>query len=958
MPMKLINDYFDSNLALLKERHSQAWQAVADFTGAPFGEFCFAEDGKPTLLGRKESGEEIFLHDRISPEAELPSYYALVPEASTGVVFFLGIGLGYAPLALLKTRRQIRHLTVLEPQTAIFVQALHALDLAPLLNDKRVIIAVGADINVPQLIEPLQRSLTLEDIHILNNVPSAKLFPEIYEGLYNEVYKHVNVLNVSGGTVRHFGGKFIDNRLRHLSAIHHQYLLEHLHNVLVGVPAIIIAGGPSLNKNIHLLAEAKGKAVIIAADTVLPALLKHGVTPDFTCAIDMQDIVVEKIVDVSAAATGTALVCVPWVNPTIPKNFPARQVYWTFTGKHMEKWLNELLGGKLLTSGAGTVAHLSFTTAFLLGCSPIVFVGQDLAFTDRQDHAQHTSLRSRTVMDSFFARNDIQWVEAYGGVGKVPTDRGWFSDKHHFEQLIASADDRVFINATEGGVRIEGTKECPLQEVLDSYCRQQVDIQGIIETADSHSKMADRRRMIDEFGRLLKEIADIERDMGRIDLLTARVKEVVAKLPLGSCRNFNSLPPVLRKQISELDTLNVRLDKTKIWALLDDVTMDGLLQSERLNYEIKQLEDLPDRYLEWIAMSVDRFIVINQCRQQVLVPVKQRLKQLHSGLQRENIILKKVAGNKKGYSREALLALLRLYFESGDHALMEKMIITHCPDHAESAELSFYLGVIAAHQSQFDKAEKFFSRAVALDQSWAARIKKCRYQLAEQYLVFGQEWQVQDQVVACRMLFKGVRHCLDHPALCEAIVGQADQLLAEVENAAGQGAMSTVEVRLAGWYSELLANPDLQIVIGVDRAAALYFVQGQFLFGQDDFSGALACYQEAATLTPRDARIQVAIFEAAFNLGRFDLGTAVLAKAVALDPTLARHWEELGDLLLTSQQPNDALAAYEQCFAAQPEQVYLLKKIGDCYLALNQLEAAREAYRFYQQKALNSGVNE
>jgi tetratricopeptide (TPR) repeat protein len=52
----------------------------------------------------------------------------------------------------------------------------------------------------------------------------------------------------------------------------------------------------------------------------------------------------------------------------------------------------------------------------------------------------------------------------------------------------------------------------------------------------------------------------------------------------------------------------------------------------------------------------------------------------------------------------------------------------------------------------------------------------------------------------------------------------------------------------------------------------------------------------------------------------------------------------MGDNLHRNGQSDAAIAAYEQCFIALPEHLGLLKKIGDCYLALGQMEAAREAY--------------
>ncbi len=950
--MDLAHDYFQENLALLQKHHPEVWNKVMAYDEKPLGEFCLAGDGKINLLVHGKNDEEVFIHDPTTPEAELEGFYGLVPEDSTGVVFFVGMGLGYSPLAMIENRRQIRHLAVLEPVPGIFVQALHAMDLKPLITDRRVVIGLGPEIDVADVTTSMQKALMLESIHILNHLPSSKLNLPAYQGLYDEIYKRTNTSNVGGSTTRTFGRKFIENRLRHVSAIHHQHLLEHLKDSFAGVPAFIVAGGPSLNKNIHLLPEAKGKAVIIAVDTVLPALLKHGVTPDFTTAIDMQDIVLEKIVDVSAAATETALVCASWVNPTIPKNFPARQVYWTFAARPMEQWLSTLLGGKVLTTGAGTVAHLSFTTAVWLGCSPIIFVGQDLAYTDQQDHAAHTSLTQKDDLEKLYAMNAIMWVDGYGG-RKVPTTRGWLSDKHHFEWGMAVTPDRKFINATEGGIRLEGAEEIPLQETLSQYCRQDIDLAGAIRDAEASGKMADRRLVVDEFGRFLKSIAGVEKDMERLEGVIAKISREVKALRKkgGAYYGFDSLPITLKRQVSELDVLNGRLDRAKPWALLEEVTLNGLQQSERLYHEIKSLEDKPEHYLEYIAKSVERFVVINTCRRQELTSFKQQLKQLHAYLQGEEQLLKRLA--KAGDdSQTAALDLLRLYHGNGDYILMEKFIAAHCPEHAESAELSFYLGAIAAYQSQFEKAEQCFSRAVQLDPAWSGRIDECRQGLGDQYLRYAQEWQEMDRDVARRMLFKGIRHCLAHSALGEALSVEAAQVRVEAEAAASQGALAEKTDRLAPWCRELSANANLGIVIGSETAASLCRLYGNALVARQEYAKAIEAFATASSFASEAPDLYLLQADAFFAMQDFTKGVACLDRAVTLDRNYAMYWQNMGDNLLATGKPADALAAYEKCFTSLPGEIGLLKKMGDCYLALEQPEAAMEAYQQFKVRML------
>lgn len=49
---------------------------------------------------------------------------------------------------------------------------------------------------------------------------------------------------------------------------------------------IVVAAGPSLNKNIKELKNAKGKSFIIAVDTAIKPLLRAGIIPDMYFIVD------------------------------------------------------------------------------------------------------------------------------------------------------------------------------------------------------------------------------------------------------------------------------------------------------------------------------------------------------------------------------------------------------------------------------------------------------------------------------------------------------------------------------------------------------------------------------------------------------------------------------------------------------------------------------------------------
>lgn len=374
-------NFLKKNMAALKKNHPQMWGILTQSPPEPVGKIFLEPNGKPNLRVLDKNGNKILLHLPDDPEAEIAQFLNMVAENFNGVITLTGMGLGYTPLALLEKRPNLRHLAVLEPNVGVFLQALHALDLTSLFSDPRFILGIGTDLNIAAVMAPAHKALQLEGIHNLQHLPTFSLDPDVYKKIHQELLDHCSSFNIEGNTLGFMGRDFLENRLRHFNSIHHDRLLADLAGKGQGIPAILVAAGPSLDKNVHLLAKAKGKAVIIAADAALPTLIANGIIPDLVGAIDPLELIFEKVAAVAPQVHGTSLLCMSWVSSKMVKFFPAEQVFWCFGSKPIEAWMAGLLDSTMLTAGAGSVAHLDFLAAIIMGCSPIVLVGQDLAFS-------------------------------------------------------------------------------------------------------------------------------------------------------------------------------------------------------------------------------------------------------------------------------------------------------------------------------------------------------------------------------------------------------------------------------------------------------------------------------------------------------------------------------------------------------------------------------------------------
>lgn len=948
-------NYYEKNLSLLQKAHPHIYTIMTENPPDPVGEVMISPSGKVNVKAINPEGKPVFFHDPNNPEAELPQFLHRVSEDFTGAVTLVGMGLGYTPLALLTQKPNIRHLAVFEPNPGVFRQALTYMDLSPILQDPRLTLSVAKKPVIEKVLAPASRVIQLESIHMLNHLASFSFEREVCENLRDKIFKHANRLSVGGATVFTFGKDFLTNRLKHLTSIHHNHLLQSLQGAFSGIPAIIVAGGPSLDKNIHLLPKAKGKAVIIAADTVLPSLLAHNISPEFITAIDPQEITFEKFADVVPEAKGISLICMPWVAPKVPKIFPAENVFWTFSGKPIEIWINSLLGGDVLTGGAGTVAHLNLLSAVIMGCSPIIFMGQDLSFSADSSHAKHAVLTDKNEMERMFkSKKDLMWVDGVNGE-KVPTNRAFFGDKQYFERIITENQGH-YINATEGGAHIEGTEIVPLDQTLKTYCTESHDIDGIISSSIYGKEKLDATKLLFELKGARKMIRDLQKLIKKSDKLTHAVEKEIGKMKQRgvNCPSFTALPGSLKKKVKQIDDSHNRLDQAKsIWQMVEEITRKGLKQSERMLHDISQLEKSPGNYLNWLLKNLERHLYINSVRTDVLGVFEKELTMILNHHEKEKNLSSAIEKNASDSGH--LLKLCRLYFQSEDLDLARPILETVLEINPDSAEANFLLGQIAAHHTDMEKANHLFKKASELDALYRARAASVYQYFGDFYLENSQKYKVNDLGTCKRLMLKGLWYCPDHGKIQKELktLFQKDysRIIQAVNSTADSKTVDDSMELLSTWYIDLKKHKALSSCLDPKEVAYIYEIYGNQLMKEDKFSQAVESYQNSLHIVPDNPEVHILITDALFALENYDQGIHHLNTATGLDRTYGLHWESIGDFFSQSGEIEDAIFAYEQCFIAIPENIGVLKKMGDCYHASGQLEAAHAAYAQLKVKA-------
>ena len=150
--------------------------------------------------------------------------------------------------------------------------------------------------------------------------------------------------------------------------------------------AFIVGAGPSLGKNCELLARAAKKGIVFAVNSSALALGRRGVTPQVVACMESIDLseLLSQVPYLDQVVRAFSLTAHPktmrtGAGPLLPV-YEGLPQFAPLIG----------LGRANGLAVCGSVSTLAFSLAQRLGCSPIVLVGQDLAYTDGQAYAAGT----------------------------------------------------------------------------------------------------------------------------------------------------------------------------------------------------------------------------------------------------------------------------------------------------------------------------------------------------------------------------------------------------------------------------------------------------------------------------------------------------------------------------------------------------------------------------------------
>ncbi len=382
------------------------------------------------------------------------------------VFTLLGMGLGYFATAFAKRLEPWQRLIVWDCDANMFKAMMYAVDIAPLFSAKRTDVYIGPEV-LGQVEEWWLKMDATEKLHI---VPP---FRASYTGVYQKesydalMQKTVDMMRfhaVGLSTWKIFGSCIGDNDLLNMPDYFLNPGYEHLHDLWKDRPAVCLAAGPSLQKNLaHLLdAGVREKVALISAGTVYALVHGLGLAPDIVTTIDFQRLNWTDQFAHIPLDPACPLVYLHSTYPQTVRRWPGPK-FVAENASDTVGWIRKYSEGKKSAAQVQTVAHLNLMVALELGANPIILLGQDLAMPRDAHHA--AGARAQDLAPDEAPAEAFVEVPDYQGK-MVHTRHSFLSMKTVFERMIAEHPDRTFFNCSEGGLALVGAQHLPLCEVL------------------------------------------------------------------------------------------------------------------------------------------------------------------------------------------------------------------------------------------------------------------------------------------------------------------------------------------------------------------------------------------------------------------------------------------------------------------------------------------------------------
>lgn len=469
-----MKDFFQSNLACIAITNPNLAFALQSLKPNSNFEVFLGEDVANYNIFDKKRDKPLYATQPL--EENMKRFKELEEFAYYPYLYFYGMGNGVL-YKLLLGNEILKRLVVIEPELEVLFIALHFIDFSSEIMDGKLVLLWGERVGYQEV------------LNLLDADKHSKLYAKTYmleacSAYYYECYQEqIFTLNshfikaiehavVSVGNDAHDAIVGIDHHIQNLpSSLTSPTLVELITQLRGRDTAIIVATGPSLYKQLPLLKEIAPYATLFCIDASFPILYQHGIKPDVVLSLERVEATAKFYEETPKEAfEGVVFALTSIVHPRLKKaveekggliQYSFRPFgYTTYFGIDAYGYLG--IGMSAANMAYEMVVHSRFKRC--------IIIGQDLAFgEDGSSHSKGAIYGS----DEIKPKENKVFVTKYGGGGEVESTQVWKMFLNFYERDIANTPYPLeVINSTEGGARIEGSKEIAFKEAIAPIPRE------------------------------------------------------------------------------------------------------------------------------------------------------------------------------------------------------------------------------------------------------------------------------------------------------------------------------------------------------------------------------------------------------------------------------------------------------------------------------------------------------
>lgn len=235
---------------------------------------------------------------------------------------------------------------------------------------------------------------------------------------------------------------------------------------------IIIAGGPSLDDNIHYLKKLtenekitgiRKKITIIAVGKISRKLLSEGITPDYIIITDAKSATRWQLKGIEKS--GIPLIYISTAAANVVAEYKSKRYIVYQEGVEKAERRAQKRDVCLYQSG-GSVTTLALDIAIRQGAKRVICVGTDMGYKGSNTHTLGVG---RQIVNE----KSLRETEAVGG-GKIKTGKTLDIYRCWIEKRIENEKNTEFINSS-AGAKINGMKEIVLEEIIAQIEKEKED---------------------------------------------------------------------------------------------------------------------------------------------------------------------------------------------------------------------------------------------------------------------------------------------------------------------------------------------------------------------------------------------------------------------------------------------------------------------------------------------------